>query len=84
MSSKRKNCKKKDSDANIEIQIDWQKIASSLNFPNQTPESYKERYLFLKATQAGKGPWSADEDQKIVKMVKLYGKLVHSLSMATL
>jgi hypothetical protein len=77
VSSKKKGSKKKDSDPNAEVQadFDWEKIATSLGAEGRSAGQCKKRFNFLTACQIGKGPWSAIEDQQIVKMVSMYGKL---------
>jgi hypothetical protein len=72
--SNKKKGRKTVSDPNAEIKIDWEKIATSLNIQGRNADQCKQRYSFLKASQAGKGPWSSSEDKKIVSMVKHYGK----------
>lgn len=72
VASKRKNSKKKESDGG-EIRIDWEKISTSLHITGRGADECKRRYTFLKASQVGKGPWTVAEDQKIVKMVNMYG-----------
>ena len=52
---------------------DWDKIASSFGPEGRDGTQCKERYSFLQASQIGKGPWSAQEDKKIISMVNLYG-----------
>jgi hypothetical protein len=72
--SNKKKGKKPISDPNAEIKIEWEKIATSLNIQGRNADQCEQRYSFLKASQAGKGPWSSSEDKKIVSMVKHYGK----------
>ena len=56
-------------------ETDWEKIASSLSVSGFQADHCKSRYNHLRGDQAGKGPWSVDEDEKIVSMVAHYGKL---------
>jgi len=34
----------------------------------------ERRFQYLKAQQAGSGPWTKGEDEKITEMVKFHGK----------
>ena len=76
VSSKKKNCKRKENDSKAEVPIDWGKIATALGVSGRSGEACEERYTFLKSSQVGKGPWSTAEDQKIVQMVTLHGTYV--------
>jgi hypothetical protein len=55
-------------------ETDWEKIATSLSVSGCQADHCKSRYSHLKGHHEGKGPWSADEDEKIVSMVTHYGK----------
>lgn len=72
VTAKKKNSKKKEGE-NGELQIEWEKIATGLDIEGRDAEECKKRYSFLKSCQVGKGPWTTAEDQKIVKMVNMYG-----------
>lgn len=72
--SAKKKGQKKGSAATID-EKDWQKIATNFGSEPQGRDANqcRERYSFLLASQIGKGPWSAEEDKKIISMVSLYG-----------
>eukprot|EP00934_Nitzschia_sp_Nitz4_P007662 Nitzschia sp. Nitz4//scaffold2_size372955//117253//119511//NITZ4_000394-RA/size372955-processed-gene-0.490-mRNA-1//-1//CDS//3329546689//7652//frame0 len=67
----KRGSKKDSEEENGEDEIDWEKVATS--FPGQSPDACQKRFSFLRSSQIGKGPWSADEDRKIIKMVNQHG-----------
>ncbi|CAJ1946129.1 unnamed protein product [Cylindrotheca closterium] len=72
--SAKKKSQKKGSTETLDTK-DWEKIASNFSSEPQgrNANQCRERFSFLLASQIGKGPWSAQEDKKIVSMVSLYG-----------
>lgn len=55
--------------------MDWQRIASQMG--QFTADVCKERHEYLKAKQAGSGPWTKKEDDKIAELVRFHGKKNH-------
>lgn len=80
MSSRKKGAKKSGVDFNADVEIDWERIAASLDMPGRGANECKARYEYLKTGQSGKGPWSAEEDEKIVSMVTQFGKFTSSIA----
>jgi hypothetical protein len=78
VSSRRKSSKKSDdNDGDDDCQdIDWEQIASSMGLPSRTAAECKDRYQHLRGTQAGKGPWTSEEDRKITHMVQVHGEYI--------
>eukprot|EP00980_Cylindrotheca_fusiformis_P019074 scaffold6433_cov125-Cylindrotheca_fusiformis.AAC.16 len=72
--STRKKCTKKSSAEALQP-YDWEKIASGFGSGDfdRDANQCKERYNYLNSNQIGKGPWSTQEDKKIVTMVKTHG-----------
>ena len=62
---------------NRDVEIDWDKIASALSVAGCKADHRKSRYNHLKGNLAWKGPWSPNEDEKIVSMVVHYTITVH-------
>ena len=61
---------------NRDVEIDWDKIASASSVTGCKADHCKSRYDHLKGNLAGKGPWSPNEDEKIVSMVAHYGMIL--------
>jgi len=55
-----------------ELEINWQGVGSTME---RDGEKCKERYIFLRQSQGGKGPvpWTRDEDKKILALVAQHG-----------
>jgi hypothetical protein len=73
VSARKKNGKKPNATA---LQAtDWEKIASNFGPAaiGRNANQCKERYNHLHSSQMGKGPWSTQEDKKIISMVTMYG-----------
>ena len=62
--------------------IDWERIASQMG--TFSAEVCKKRFQYLKAQQAGSGPWTKGEDEKITEMVKFHGKLHATMALKEL
>lgn len=72
VSNKKKGGKK--ANPNAPAKLDWHKVATSLGIAGTSAALCKERYEYLKDIQIGKGPWTAHEDEKILRMVTSFGK----------
>ncbi|KAM9589664.1 myb-related protein B [Trichechus inunguis] len=52
-------------------QQDWKFLAS--HFPNRTDQQCQYRWLRVLNPDLVKGPWTKEEDQKVIELVKKYG-----------
>jgi hypothetical protein len=82
VSAKKKGDKKRNKNSsnsnsdNSEVKIDWSKVATSLDMlmEGRNATECKKRYEFLHSSKEfGRGPWAAEEDEKIVSMVSMFG-----------
>ena len=57
-----------------ELEINWQGIGSAME---RDGIQCKERYLYLRQSQGGKGPvpWTREEDKQILALVAQHGML---------
>ncbi|XP_077386873.1 v-myb avian myeloblastosis viral oncogene homolog-like 2b isoform X2 [Festucalex cinctus] len=52
-------------------QDDWKNVASHI--PNRTEHQCQHRWLKVLDPELVKGPWTKEEDDKVIELVKLYG-----------